>query len=304
MAKLYLITGFLGAGKTTFLKRLTACFEGQKLALVVNDFGREQVDGTLMRQQGYVLQEINNGSIFCACRAEQFEMALEQVLIGGPEVILVEASGLSDPTNIATILASPALEGLTYAGALCLVDAARFHKVKDTALVTRQQLATADGVIINKTDLATAEQLDTVYQDIAELCPGVPVLETSFGAVTAEWIATVSRIPRENQGKAPHKRDITFQKLTLELESGLTRDQLDHILKDFTRDTYRVKGFVALPEGIVLVSCAGSQIEVSPWTGEVTNLNQLTILYGNGLPAKTSLKRAIGGYPNCHILTM
>ena len=64
MIKLYLITGFLGAGKTTFLKKFVTLFQGQKLALIVNEFGKEGVDGALLSTLGIALSEINNGSIF------------------------------------------------------------------------------------------------------------------------------------------------------------------------------------------------------------------------------------------------
>ena len=91
--KLYLITGFLGAGKTTFMKELIRCFPGMKPALIVNEFGRAGVDGALLRELGAALREVNNGSIFCACRAEQFREALDEIVKQCPDVILVEASG-------------------------------------------------------------------------------------------------------------------------------------------------------------------------------------------------------------------
>lgn len=76
--ELYLITGFLGAGKTTFLKNFARQFAGRRLRLIINEFGRAGVDGTLLRELDAALDEISNGSIFCACRLDQFEAALEQ----------------------------------------------------------------------------------------------------------------------------------------------------------------------------------------------------------------------------------
>lgn len=160
LSRLYLVTGFLGAGKTTFLKNLVRCFPGQRLALIINEFGREGVDGALLSDLGVTLAEIDNGSIFCACRLEQFEDTLRDTLDQEPDVILVEASGLSDPTSVGRILGQrEKFAGLTYAGAICLVDAARFHKVYATARVCKLQLAVADLILINKTDLATTEQV-------------------------------------------------------------------------------------------------------------------------------------------------
>ena len=103
--ELYLITGFLGAGKTTFLKNFARQFAGRRLRLIINEFGRAGVDGTLLRELDAALDEISNGSIFCACRLDQFEAALEQAAADAPDVVLVEASGLADPTNVRRVLA-------------------------------------------------------------------------------------------------------------------------------------------------------------------------------------------------------
>lgn len=104
MSRLYVITGFLGAGKTTFLKQFARLFPDQRLAVLVNEFGKEDIDGVLLREVHARLAEIHNGSIFCACRLEQFVDTLAQLAEDEPDVILVETSGLSDPTNVRRLL--------------------------------------------------------------------------------------------------------------------------------------------------------------------------------------------------------
>ena len=104
MSRLYLITGFLGAGKTTFLKQFMKQFSSERMHIIVNEFGKEGIDGELLSELGIALDEINNGSIFCSCRLDKFENVLQQVLQEKPDVIIVEASGLSDPTNVKKIL--------------------------------------------------------------------------------------------------------------------------------------------------------------------------------------------------------
>ncbi len=100
MSRLYLITGFLGAGKTTFLKNFIRLFAGRKIQLIINEFGQEGVDGVLLSSLGAYLNEISGGSVFCSCRLDQFENVLRKSADIDPEVILVEASGLSDPTGV------------------------------------------------------------------------------------------------------------------------------------------------------------------------------------------------------------
>ena len=88
MVKLYLITGFLGAGKTTLLKNLIKQLSGVRLKIIVNEFGREGIDGALLRETGAEVEEINSGSIFCSCRLDKFEEMLKKVIAQSPELIL------------------------------------------------------------------------------------------------------------------------------------------------------------------------------------------------------------------------
>lgn len=307
MTKLYLITGFLGSGKTTFLHNLVRLFPDRRLAIVVNEFGRVGVDGALLSDLEAELVEINNGSIFCSCRVEQFEDGLSSLLAldQPPEIIFVEASGLSDPTAVRSILSQSGKFGtLEYAGAICLLDAARFQKVWQTARVCRMQLAVADLVLINKCDLASPELLREIRSAAEAQKPGRPVYETSFGRIEPEWLEEMGR-PLPDEGLAEiHTRDITLQKLTLELR-GFDLGRAEAFLKMFAGDAYRVKGVLALPEGLYLADCVGPLVELKPFTpaesGPEPETDRLTVLFGNGLPAKKSIRAAVPHFPDCTV---
>lgn len=100
----YLITGFLGAGKTTFIKNFLRLFSGKRIQLIINEFGHAGVDGALLQGRVAALTEISNGSVFCACRSDRFEAALSEAAAAAPDVLLTEASGLSAPSDITRIL--------------------------------------------------------------------------------------------------------------------------------------------------------------------------------------------------------
>lgn len=301
MTKLYLVTGFLGAGKTTFLHQFVRLFPDKRLALVVNEFGREGVDGALLSDLGITLTEIDNGSIFCACKLEQFEEALIALLEQAPDLIFVEASGLSDPTSVRSILGQrDKFAQVEYAGAICLVDAARFQKVYQTARVCRMQLAISDLVLINKADLGTPEQIEAIRTAVLAQKPNRPVHETTFGQVKAEWLEEMER-PAPAEGPLEiHTRDITLQRLNLAVE-GFDLKSLTSFLKMFAEDTYRIKGLVRLPEGVYLADCVGPLVEVRPFEGDAPVQNNLAVLFGNGLPARKSIKEAISWFPNCTV---
>ena len=184
MTEVYLITGFLGAGKTCFVKNMVKALPHETMDIIVNEFGREGIDGALLHKTGLQVKEIVNGSIFCTCRLDQFEEALASSLSRKPEAILVEASGLSDPMNIRRVLDSVDGSGkLHYAGAWCLVDALNFPKVYQTAVAVKKQLAVSDVFIVNKTDLASEAVLQKTLGILKEARPECPVYTTSFGQV-------------------------------------------------------------------------------------------------------------------------
>jgi len=154
MKDLYFITGFLGAGKTTFMRNLINEFKDKKLHIIINEFGEVGVDGKLFRDLGYALDEINNGSILCSCRMDKFASVLGEVIKQDSEIIIIESSGLTDPSNLVKVLQQfKFTDYINYKGCICLIDAKRFHKVFETAVVVKKQLYAADYIIINKSDL-------------------------------------------------------------------------------------------------------------------------------------------------------
>ena len=95
-SKLYLLTGFLGAAKTTFLTNVLKDLEGKKLAVIMNEFGKVGIDGALIQKEGMELVEINRGSIFCSCLQLSFVSALIEMADRNMEYVFVESSGLAD----------------------------------------------------------------------------------------------------------------------------------------------------------------------------------------------------------------
>ena len=144
MIGLYLITGFLGAGKTVFLKDFIRNNSNIRLKIIVNEFGKEGIDGALIRETGAKVEEISNGSIFCSCRIDQFEDALAQAAADKPDMILLEASGLSDPTSMTAILKQERFSQIDYLGCVCMVDPKTIQKVLAGVRVGIKQLEAAD----------------------------------------------------------------------------------------------------------------------------------------------------------------
>lgn len=305
MIKLYLITGFLGAGKTSFLKKFIPTLSPMRMHLIINEFGKESVDAALLETLEASLDQINNGSIFCACKIDAFEESLKIAIDDAPDCIIVEASGLADPTSIRSLIESPHYKDhFDYKGAICLVDAKRFEKVYTTARCVKKQLAASDLVLLNKTDTRTEEQLKETEKILKMQRPDIAVHRTSHGDFEMSWIdgLEINHMNVEENYKATVP-DISILKFKLQVNSMTTLEQLTYFLNLIAEDTYRIKGFVRLRDELMLINCVGKTLSIAPYSeGHESNVGSLYILSGNGLPIRKSLKLAIQHYE--HLFTL
>jgi G3E family GTPase len=301
MSSLYLVTGFLGAGKTTFLKNFISLFAGQRIELIVNEFGREGVDGALLSELSAHLEEIAGGSVFCSCRLDQFEKVLQRSADINADVILVEASGLSDPTGVRRLFSqTDRFKHIDYRGAVCLVDAVRFPKLYATARTCVKQIAASDVAVVNKTDLATADMLSNTLSIISDQRPLMPVIKTSFGRVDAGILDILSRAHKQPAEEMPLTADLTLRKLFIKIAPQITPYELRKFIEMFLEVTFRVKGFVTTSEGLYLADCVGNVANITPYSGNVAVENQgfLVALSGAGMPLRSRVKEAAKWYPD------
>lgn len=300
MGKLYLITGFLGAGKTTFLKNFIRLFAGQKIQLIINEFGQEGVDGVLLSDLGAYLSEIAGGSVFCSCRLDQFENVLRKSADINADVILVEASGLSDPTGVRKLFSqTDRFPHIDYQGAVCLVDAVRFPKLYATARTSVKQLASSDVAVVNKVDRASPGQLEHTLSLIRGQRPDMPVIQTTFGAVDTDILEMLTRAHTLPEADMPLTADLTVRKLMVTVSPDITPYALQKFIEMFIEVTFRVKGFIQTSEGLFLADCVGNVVSLTPYTGEVPadKIGHLVVLSGAGMPVKKRVREAAAWYP-------
>lgn len=190
-----LVTGFLGSGKTTFLKRLLrSAPEDIKIAVIQNEFAPSNLDGEeLMQSTGgsFELLEINNGSVFCVCLLGTFVHSLSEFIeVHRPDMVIMEASGLSDPAGIAELFQSDILSSkVFFQEAWCIVDAAHFGKIERMNIRYRHQVQIADRVIVNKTDRVSSEVTGSVVERVRELNPFCRIMESAYCEVETNLLA-------------------------------------------------------------------------------------------------------------------
>jgi G3E family GTPase len=183
---LHLVTGFLGSGKSSFLNHYLENFsKKRKVAIIQNEFSPVGIDGRKLRETSeYALLEINNGSVFCVCLLGSFIDSLAAfVAENQPDVMVMEASGLSDPIGVGQVFQSSKLKGKVYLEHVwCLVDALNFGRVPSLNLRLEHQLRSADTIIINKIDLA-GTKTDEVVSKVKQANPFARVVSSEFARV-------------------------------------------------------------------------------------------------------------------------
>ena len=203
---LFLLTGYLGAGKTTVLNHLLSLPEirGRRLAVIINEFGSLSVDGQRIRPGDYARYEINHGSLFCICVKTHFIQAFADIASRiQPELVLVEATGIAEPCDIEAYLEAPGLAGkFVVQSTLCVVDALNFSKMAPMLRAVPSQVRWADALAINKTDLVAPDQLATLERILQAYNPQARQLTLQYGRLPEGFLATLTHTRR---GGAPLK---------------------------------------------------------------------------------------------------
>ncbi len=187
--EVFLITGFLGSGKTTFLNRLIAAFpQDRKLMILMNEFGDIGVDGLLVAGEDLDILEISRGSIFCACVKTDFIRGLASIAREiRPDLLVIEATGAADPGDMKRDLGLPVFQNrFRLREQICLIDAANFTAVYEAFASVEKQMAAATCFIINKTDLAEPDEIRRIRGIVGRHHPSPVFFEAAFGAIPLE----------------------------------------------------------------------------------------------------------------------
>ena len=264
-----LVTGFIGSGKTTFLKRLLDRYSSEgKIGIIQNEFAPGSVDGTDLRQSGmpFEILEVNNGSVFCVCLLGSFIPSLGRfVEEHRPDALILEASGFSDPISIGEMLQAPELSDRLYLSHIwCLVDASSYEKLARNLPRVRHQVRLADTVIINKIDLGK-DKLEDIRHWIRDLNPYAAVetasycdisLKENLFAGAADPVAFRVLETSATPGGSGRPDIGTYViKTTSPISSGGLKKFLDEV----SPGSLRIKGFVKLDTGgmMAVQSCYG-----------------------------------------------
>ncbi|MBQ9467636.1 MAG: GTP-binding protein [Clostridia bacterium] len=193
MTKIDIFSGFLGAGKTTLIKKLIAeAYKGEKLVLVENEFGEIGVDGTFMQDAGIIVNELNSGCICCSLVGD-FSAALRKVIAEyAPDRILIEPSGVGKLSDVITAVQNAGVHGAVLNTFTTVVDATKAKMyLKNFGEFFLNQVENASCIVFSHTDIASEKKLNEALEIVREHNPGAVLIMTPLSELPGSEILSV-----------------------------------------------------------------------------------------------------------------
>ncbi len=257
--RLFLVNGFLGSGKTTLIKNLLQELlelGDSKVGLLENEFGEVGIDGTQFTQKNLKLVEIDNGSIFCSCRSDEFIEGLRELAKYGLDYLFIESSGISDPAPMERdleVVEKIIGEVYKYEGNLCVIDALNFMDTLEVLESVRRQVEYSNLIILNKIDQINFDEREFLRKNVKEMNPLVKILTSQYCNIPFQQIESELRFgvlpePTESYNNLSNKP----LKILLQAPSNiiLTKDAFLEFLNHFASQTFRLKGYIHLFVGV------------------------------------------------------
>ena len=256
------LTGYLGSGKTTLLNRILTETHGKRYAVIVNEFGEVGIDNDLIVNADEEIFEMNNGCICCTVRGDLIRILAGLMRRkGNLDGILVETTGLADPAPVAqTFFVDDDVRRKTKLDAIVTVaDAKHLLNELDRAHEAQEQLAFADVVLLNKTDLVSSDELARVESRIRQINPYARIHRTERCNIGLDNVLgrdafnleRILEIEPEFLAEIPeHEHDAEITSLALTANQPMEPEKfipwIQDIIQRFGVDILRMKGIIAM----------------------------------------------------------
>jgi len=209
-ARVFVLTGFLGAGKTTLLNRILTAEHGRRVAVIVNEFGEVGIDHHLLIAAGEEVVQMNNGCICCTIKGDLVRSLLDLLKRRSAfDTIVIETTGLAVPGPVIQALYADERVRRECAlhGVITVVDAKHFGRQIENSCESREQVACADLVLLNKIDLSTPELLDETERLIRKINPLAGIVRTRNSEMDVTEILDLERASLERISEPPVDHD-------------------------------------------------------------------------------------------------
>lgn len=245
-----IISGFLGAGKTSLLSHILTSDHGKNIAVLVNDFGTLNIDAeVIVAIEGETIS-LTNGCICCTIRDDMLTEVLKLLAKDSiPEHIVIETSGVSDPTLVAHTFQMPAISGMVEVDSIIsVVDADQTLSLAPEFIeLAKRQIMVADLVVMNKVDLVSPAIQKRVTNHIQSISPNARIIQSILGRVDLTLLLGTNRFEDSKLQEFSAKSvPPEFQTWTYTSDLSFTFMALRKALEELPSSIYRAKGFILL----------------------------------------------------------
>ena len=298
------LTGFLGAGKTTLLNRILTGDHGLRIAVLVNDFGAINIDADLVVgvESGGDVINLANGCVCCNIR-DDLLAAVQQVIARPerPEYIVLEASGVAEPSGIALTFMDQGLrDRIRLDSIMCVVDASQIFAVPELKELKLRQIAFADMLILNKVDLVSGDEIARIRAWLDEHFHRYRLVEATRGEVPLEILLSAGRFDGTARYLPVSDHAQTFSTWSYETDRPVSLEALREAARKLPANVYRCKGVIHsadAPDRRAVLQVVGKRVDLSlenEW-GERTPRTQIVAIGAPGALDSAALREKFDG---------
>ena len=263
-----LVAGSLGSGKTTLLRKVLEQTD-RRFAVLMNEFGELPIDSEVIRGKNVEIAELVGGCVCCSLTGE-LEAAVEEILDRvHPEYILLEATGIAEADALVYEV-EERIPRVRLDSVVCLVDADASIRFPSIGYAGRSQLQAADIVLINKIDLVTEAEIETVVAQVREFNPDAAVLRTVRCAAD---VCVLFGLEIENRVRSlPVHGEGAFGSFAYTATAPFDESRFLAVVSQLPPSVFRAKGFVRFHEGSRLFNYVAGRAEFEEFPAERTKL--------------------------------
>lgn len=303
-----IVTGFLGCGKTSFLRHLLPrCGDaGVRPALIINEIGDVDVDGELLADLHAEQARLVGGCVCCTLQSQLSQTVFDILERKACDVIIIECSGMSNPVDVLSVMSMPALlREVAVSHVVCLVNTKKARQVLATVELVKHQIATADILIFNKTDILADEERPAVEALANDLNTHAARHWASYGDIGHETLLDILNDPapmrptctcgHNHDHDHDHGHDhhthrslpASFFTVAIPLPRHLERPAVEELLASLPENVIRVKGFAnIIGEGWHVLHRVYDSVDLIPFTDSVPTIGAVLVCIGQNLDSQ------------------
>lgn len=273
---LTVLTGPLGSGKTTLLRHILSVVP-RKIAILMNEFGEISIDTKILQGKNVEMADLGGGCVCCSLLGE-FEAAVDEIITTvNPDQIVVETTGVAEPDALVFDI-QESLPQVRLDGVITVIDADGMVQYPQVGHTSRIQIESADILLLNKVDLVSERELETITDKLHALNEVASIIHTVRCQIDPDLLFGIGRVGEVTQNgyrlqSAPHHHhQPEFESFSYTSKAVYDRSRFIEFADSLSPDVYRAKGFVQFPEGAHLFNFVVGRWDLEPFEFAATEL--------------------------------